>query len=292
MKKIFLGILVSISLSATAQLRLPQPSPAASVSQTIGTTDITVKYSRPSLKGRDVFGGVVVLDKVWRTGANAATQITLSNEIAVNGQKVAAGTYSVFSIPTKGDWTLIFNKDITATEQSYAADKDVFRTTVKAVANPKTESFTIDFSDVTDSSAVMNIYWSDKKVITPIAVETAKMLEAAINKANLDNANIMRTAADYLQGKGKYEQALKLVNSSIGSIETFRNVWTKAQILGKMGIYTEALPLAKKALELGQNDTSGGFANVKGAIEKGIADFTEKMPVAAPVTPIKKKKAM
>ena len=288
MKKLFLALLTGISLSATAQIRLPQPSPGASVSQVIGTTDVSVKYSRPLLRGRDVFGGVVAYDKVWRTGANGTNQITISNDVMVAGKKLAAGTYSIFSIPTTGDWTLIFNKDLTAQEATYSQEKDVLRITVKPTSVAKTEAFTIDFSGLSDSTADMNIYWSDKKIVAPIMVETTKMIETAINKASTDNSSVMRTAAEYLAGKGKLDQALKMVNSSIAGGENFRNVWTKAQILSKLGNYAEALPLAQKALALGGSDQ--GFAGMKSAVEKGIADYTAKLPVAMPVNPLKKKK--
>jgi VCBS repeat-containing protein len=287
MKKLFLALLTGISLSATAQIRLPQPSPGASVSQVIGTTDVSVKYSRPLLRGRDVFGGVVAYDKVWRTGANGTNQITFSNDVMIAGQKLAAGTYGIFSIPTAGDWTLIFNKDINAQEQNYSQEKDALRVTVKPVTVAKTEAFTIDFSGLSDSTADMNITWSDKKIVAPITVETTKMIEAAITKASNDNAGVMRTAADYLSSKGKLDQALKMVNTSIAGAETFRNVWTKAQILSKLGNYAEALPLAQKALALGGTDP--GFAGMKATVEKGIADYSSKIPaVIAPV--LKKKK--
>lgn len=287
MKRLFLALLTALSLSATAQIRLPQPSPGASVSQVIGTTDVSVKYSRPMLRGRNVFGGVVAYDKVWRTGANTPNQFTISNDIMVGGQKLAAGSYSIFSIPTAGDWTLIFNKDLTAQEQTYAQEKDALRITVKPVSIPKTEAFTIDFTDISDSTANMNIYWSDKKMVAPIMVETGKMIDAAINKASADYGVAMRTMADYMAGKGRLDQATKLANSSIAGGETFRNLWSKAQIMSKLGNYAEALPLAQKALALGGTDP--GFANLKPAIEKGIADYTAKMPVVAPSV-LKKKK--
>ena len=288
MKKLFLALLTGISLSATAQIRLPQPSPAASVSQVVGTTDISVKYSRPLLRGRDVYGGVVAYDKVWRTGANGTNQITFSNDVMVAGQKLAAGTYSIFSIPTAGDWTLIFNKDLAAQEYNYSQEKDVLRVTVKSMTVAKTEAFTIDFTGLSDSTADMNITWSDKKVVAPITIETTKMVDAAIAKASNDNAGMMRTAADYLSGKGKLDQALKLVNTSIAGAETFRNLWSKAQILSKLGNFAEALPLAQKALSLGNADPN--FGTMKGTIEKGIADYTAKLPVAMPANPLKKKK--
>jgi Protein of unknown function (DUF2911) len=288
MKQLFLALLTGITLSATAQIRLPQPSPGASVSQVVGTTDISVKYSRPLLRGRDVFGGVVAYDKVWRTGANGTNQITFSNDVMIAGQKLAAGSYSIFSIPTAGDWTLIFNKDLSAQEQNYSQEKDALRVTIKPITVAKTEAFTIDFSGLSDSTADMNITWSDKKIVAPITIETTKLVEASITKASNDNAGVMRTAADYLSGKGKLEQALKLVNTSVIGAENFRNLWSKAQIVGKLGNYAEALALAQKSLAMGGADP--GFAGMKSAVEKGIADYTAKLPVVLPVTPLKKKK--
>ncbi|MDZ7900491.1 MAG: DUF2911 domain-containing protein [Arcicella sp.] len=287
MKKLFLALVMGVSLSATAQIRLPQPSPGASVSQVVGTTDISVKYSRPLLRGRDVFGSVVAYDKVWRTGANGTNQMTISNDIMVGGQKLTAGSYSIFSIPTSGDWTLIFNKDLSAQEYSYAQDKDALRITVKPVSIAKTEAFTIDFTDLSDSTANMNIYWSDKKIVAPIMVETTKMIDAAITKASNDYNTTMRTMADYMSGKGKLDQAAILVNTSVAGGENFRNLWSKAQIMSKLGNYAEALPLAQKALALG--GTNPGFANIKPAIEKAITEYTAKIPVAAPAV-LKKKK--
>ena len=287
MKKLFLALLTGLSFAATAQVRLPQPSPGASVSQVIGITDVSMKYSRPLLRGREVFGSVVAYDKVWRTGANGTNQFTISNDIMVGGQKLAAGSYSIFSIPTAGDWTLIFNKDLTAQEYNYAQDKDALRITVKPVTIAKTEAFTIDFSDLSDSTANMNISWSDKKIVAPIMVETTKMIDAAITKASTDYSATMRTMADYMSGKGKLEQASKLANTSISGGENFRNLWSKAQILSKLGNYAEALPLAQKALALGGTDP--GFAGMKSAVEKGIADYTAKIPVAVPAV-LKKKK--
>ena len=111
MKKLILSLLTIGCISAQAQLRTPSPSPGASLTQTIGTTDITIKYSRPSAKGREIFGKLLAFDKVWRTGANSATQFTTSSDIMVEGQKLNAGTYSIFSIPQKGSFQVIFNKD-------------------------------------------------------------------------------------------------------------------------------------------------------------------------------------
>ena len=95
---------------ALAQLDLPRPSPKATVSQTVGLTDITITYCRPGVKGRVIWGGLVPYDQVWRTGANEATTITFSDEVTIEGTKLPAGTYGLFTIPGKDEWTVIFNK--------------------------------------------------------------------------------------------------------------------------------------------------------------------------------------
>src|SRR6187431_3228823 len=96
--------------SSAADLKLPRTSQKAQVMQTVGLTDVTITYSRPGVKGRTIWGDLVPYDKVWRTGANEATAITFSTDVKVNGQPLAAGTYSLHTIPTKNDWTVIFNK--------------------------------------------------------------------------------------------------------------------------------------------------------------------------------------
>ena len=96
------------AIGACADLVLPAPSPGASVKQTIGLTDLTVSYSRPGVKNRVIWGGLVPYDKPWRTGANAATTLTTTGEISVGGQKLAAGTWSLFTIPGRNEWTFCF----------------------------------------------------------------------------------------------------------------------------------------------------------------------------------------
>ncbi|MDM7914857.1 MAG: DUF2911 domain-containing protein [Candidatus Eisenbacteria bacterium] len=95
--------------SFAAELKLPRPSPKAQVMQTVGLTDVTITYSRPGVKGRVIWGELVPYDKVWRTGANEATTIAFSSDVKVDGHPLKAGTYSLHTIPTKGDWTVIFN---------------------------------------------------------------------------------------------------------------------------------------------------------------------------------------
>lgn len=289
MKKLFLPALLALGFVANAQIKLPQPSQSATVSQTVGTADLSVKYARPSAKGREIFGKLLPYDKLWRTGANAATQFTTSSDIMVEGKKLAAGTYSLFSIPGASQFEVIFNKETNASEQNYSKEKDALRVTVPTQAIEMQQTMDIDFQNLTDSTATLEIAWEKTLVPVKIAVDINSAVDASIAKAQSDASGTMMQAANYLLGKGtKLDQALKLADLSVGSKETFRNVWTKAQILNKLGRYAEALPLAQKALSLGQSDNSGAFGFFKDGIEKGIADITSKIP--APVEVLKKKK--
>lgn len=292
MKKVsitLVGCLFTIS-SLIAQVRTPSPSPGAQVKQTVGITDFTVIYSRPGMKGREIFGKLLAYDKIWRTGANAATSIELSTDAMIAGQKLAAGKYSIVSLPNANEWTLIFNKDLGVTEDSYSQDKDALRVKLKTMQCPLTQSFTIDFSDVTDSTANLNFSWERTKFSAKVEVATSVLTESSIDKAAEANAAQMNAGAGYLLGKGKnLDKALAMVNSAIGLKETYRNLWTKAQILAKLGNFAEALPLAKKALDLGPSSNDGAFSFFKDAITKGVEEYTSKIPV--PVTlPVKKKK--
>jgi hypothetical protein len=289
MKKLLLSAFAFISITASAQLRTPSPSPAASITQVVGTTDINVKYSRPSMRGREIFGKLVAFDKVWRTGANGATQFTTSTDIMVEGQKLVAGTYSIFSIPMMGHSTVIFNKDAGASEANYSKEKDAVRVHVSTVTIPSKQTMGISIDDITDSTANLNIAWETTLIPVKLEVDAAGAVAAGIEKLTNDNASNMSNAANYLLGKGKnLDQALKLADLAIGSKETFRNVWVKAQLLNKLGRFAEALPFAQKALSLGSADTSGSFSFIKDAVEKGISEITSKIPAVPAV--LKKKK--
>lgn len=290
MKKLLLSTLILFTIAANAQLRTPSPSPSASLTQTVGTADITVKYSRPSAKGREIFGKLLPFDKLWRTGANGATQFTSSSDIMVEGKKLGAGTYSIFSIPMSGHFEVIFNKDAGASEASYTKEKDALRVHVMTQPIPMKQTFGIDIEDITDSTATMNIAWEKTLIPVKLEVDVNTAVSASIENMTNDNANNTMNAANYLLGKGKnLDQALKLADLSVASKETFRNVWVKAQILNKLGKFTEALPLAQKALSLGGSDTSGSFQFFKDSIEKGISEITSKIPVVPPVLKKKKK---
>ena len=296
MRKLILsGVTLSLAAQlATAQIKLPAPSPAATIMQTVGTTDFTVKYARPSLKGRTPFTDAFVpTGKVWRTGANQATAFTTSTDVMVNGKNLPAGTYAVLSMPAMDNWTLIFSKNLTVTEQSYKETDDALRVSLKPeMLAQSVETFTINFGDLTDSTASLNIMLGKVNAKADLMVNTSQYANANVDKAAADkpdDAAVLQAAASYNLSKGRnLDQAMEWINKSVAGKETFRNLYVKSQILAKMGKVSEALPVAKQALALGQSSNDAAFPFFKDGIEKSITDYTAMIP-AMPAVKGKKK---
>src|SRR5262245_16261120 len=170
------------ALPATAQqFTTPAPSPNAKVTQTVGTTELSVSYSRPGVKGRPIWGALVPWNEPWRTGANEATQFTCADEITVEGQKLAAGTYALVTIPTAESWTVVFStqKDMWGST-GYDQKNDAVRVMVKPVAAPHTERMEFTFDDPENESVTLNLRWEKLQVPVKIGVATnAKTLASA-----------------------------------------------------------------------------------------------------------------
>ncbi|GAB3014190.1 DUF2911 domain-containing protein [Spirosoma pulveris] len=268
----------------TAQIKLPSPSPGATVMQTIGTTDLTISYSRPSLRGRQPFTDTFVpAGKVWRTGANGATLFTTSTDLMVNGKTLPAGSYAIMSIPSREAFTLIFNKDKSVTEATYKQDQDVLRVDLQPQENSENvETFTIAFGDLTDNSAKLNFMWANAKASADLRVDVDANAAANVDKAvaeKPDDAAVLQAAASYNVSKGRnLDQALIWIDKSIAKQENFRNLYIKSQILAKQGKYTDALPIAEKALALGQSSNDQVFPFFKEGIEKSVTEYKSKIP--------------
>lgn len=170
-----LAMTAMLATEATAQDRgnnQARPSPNSSVSQTIGTTVVSITYGRPSLRGRDV--NTLINDRangpVWRTGANESTAITFSDDVVVGDQAVPAGTYSLYTIPGDGSWTIIINKKMSWGTQ-YDEAQDVGRTTAATFEFPMpAESFTMYFDTLSNEKAHLNLIWGTIGVAIPITV--------------------------------------------------------------------------------------------------------------------------
>jgi hypothetical protein len=267
-------IIMGLSGSLFAQV-IPQPSPGANISQTVGITKINVEYSRPGVKGRKVFGELVKFGKVWRTGANAATKISISNDITLNGMPLKAGKYAIMSIPEAQSWTLIFSKELNINEENYTEDYDVLRVVSKVVPAEQTESFSIDFSDISEDKARMNFSWEKTRVSVDIAVNNRSALALEVESRNDEAAAVFQQGAEYLVNKDiDLSYALELIDKSILLKETFRNNWVKSRILEKTGKKDEALKLLIKAKDMGDLDPVYQF--YKEIIEASIQKLSPK----------------
>jgi hypothetical protein len=149
----------------------PKASPNAAVSQTIGTTEVSLTYGRPSVNEREIFGGLVPYDEVWRTGANESTAITFSDDVMIEGEMVEAGTYSLYTLPGEDEWTIIFNDKLSWGTQ-YDMSQDVLRVQTEPQESYFIEEMMIYFSDLTDTSGEMMIHWADTRV--GVTIETTE----------------------------------------------------------------------------------------------------------------------
>jgi hypothetical protein len=276
-------IAVLMPASALAQFQAPLPSPNATVSQIVGVTKVEIVYSRPHVKGptrkedRVIWGGVVPYDQVWRTGANAVTKISFDGDVAVEGQKLPAGSYGLFTIPGKAEWTVIFNKQSTGSPADYKAENDVLRVKVKPETAEMTDQFTIGFPQVTSNSAVLALRWEKVAVPLNLTVDTnadfLSRAKEAVAAAKADDWQTPLTAARYLYAnKYALPDAASFLDKSVAIKPTFANLSTKAGVLGDEGKRTEAVAAAQKALALKDADPKPSPEAIA-ALEKKIASW-------------------
>ena len=261
---------------ARADLELPRPSPLARVSLTLGLTDVTVEYSSPAAKGRKIFGALVPFDKIWRTGANMATKITFSKDVIVGDKPVAAGSYSLYTIPGAASWTVIVNKVAVQLGTTYKQPEDVARFEVKPKIAPMRERFTCLFSDYTEGAASLDLEWDKLRVSIPIKAKTDEQVMANIKAMNDGAWRPYVNAARYLlDNKRDANQALELVEKSLALHEDWLNLWVKAALLAQEGKYKDAYPLAQKAQALGEKLAEGQFF-LAPDVKKALAEWKTK----------------
>lgn len=271
---IVLGALSIVLPAAAVPLDLPAPSPAAEVSQVIGATKVSVKYSSPGKKGRTIWGKLVPYGELWRTGANGATTLQLSNDVMIGNQSVPAGTYSLFTIPGKKQWTVIINKNPKqGGTRQYNKDLDQARFVVKPVKAGPRERLTFVFSDTTDSSSSLDLLWDRLRVSLPITIDTAALVTTSIKGyANSASRSLARAAMYYADNKD-LTQARTLIDASISIEGSWFNLWIKADLLAKQGNYKAAYPLAEQAYELGEK---AEYFFWKDKVKKALTDWKAK----------------
>mgnify|MGYP005815849589 CR=1 FL=1 len=257
MKKLLLILFVfAVSMNVNAQIETPAPSPFAKMEQKVGLTDVTLEYSRPNMRGRTIFGDLVPYDKVWRTGANARTKITFSDDVAVNGQTLKAGTYAIFTKPGKQSWEVYFYTDYNGggTPQEWDDSKVAAKVTAEVYPMPmQIETFTMTFDDLTSSSATIGILWSDVYVGVKFDVPTDKAVSASIDKVmkGPSAGDYYAAAVYYLQEGKDINQAKTWIDKAIamaGDKAPFWQLRQQSLIYAKAGDKKGAIAAAKKSL--------------------------------------------
>jgi hypothetical protein len=257
---LFTALVILVALPAAAQVALPRASPHATVSQTIGTTDVTIEYHRPGVKGRPIWGGLVPYDQPWRMGANEATTITFSKPVKVEGTEVPAGTYSFFAIPTRGAWTLVLNNDPKQWgAYGYDQSKDQLRVQVTPVKAPHTEWMRFSIDPTSASSALVKLDWETLSVPMRLDVDlTAGVwseVDAALAKLRASEAQTLAAAANWsLESGQRLDEGLAWADRSIAMQEGVFNLWTRARILQKLGRSREAVPVMEKAVAMARSE--------------------------------------
>lgn len=251
---IFSVILLSILITSQVfaqQFRTPRPSPNATVTQTVGVTDVTIDYSSPAAKERKIWGELVPYDKIWRTGANEVTSITFSDAVKINGNALTAGTYGIHTIPREKEWDVIFSGDTKVNDPSnFEEKKEVLRIKVKPVENPFTERMTFVFSDMTDNSTIVNLIWEKIKISFKVEVETQDLtLEKA--RKMIDWSTPFQAAQYCLNNNINLEEALKWIEASTLVNENYWNLRIKARLFEKVGRKKEAIAIMEQAIGLG-----------------------------------------
>ncbi len=275
-----LALIFAVTTTTNAQIRTPAPSPGAKLTQTIGLTEVTVEYSRPSLKGRTAFGdtGVVPYGSTWRTGANSATKITFSDDVKVGGQSLAKGSYAILSLPGETDWVVMFHVYDKTDWSSYDGKAPAAKVAVKAQkTGHSVETLTFDINNLRSTGGSLDFYWGSTMLSLPIEVEVDKTVMADIERVMAGpSANDYAAAAGYYHDSGKdLKKALEYIRkANTGDEPRFWQVRREALILGDLGMYAEAVAAAEKSSMLAEKAGNAEYVKMNQA---SIAEWKPKV---------------
>jgi hypothetical protein len=274
-----LALLIACRVSAQ-EFTPPRPSPGAKVVQTVGTTELSVSYSRPGVKGRAIWGGLVPWGKAWRTGANEITQFQCADDVWVEGQKLPAGTYALVTTPNADAVSFAFStqKDM-AGLTGYDPKTNVLTVTVKPVAAPFTERMLFTFDDPGTDSVTLTLRWDKLAIPMGIKVDTnGKMLASARAAVTAAEANTWRTpyrAASWAFDAGvTTDETAKWANAAAKLKPNFQTTGLLAKIAAKKGDKKTATTLMQQSIAFGKADTTVAKEQVD-ANEKLLAEWTK-----------------
>ena len=278
--KIFTFLLAIMAISIQAQIKTPAPSPSAEYEQVIGLTEVEVEYSRPSMRGRTIFGDLVPYGKIWRTGANARTKISFSTDVTINEKELKEGTYALFTIPNATSWDIIFYTDYAG--GGAPAELDETKVALKVSAKPSTmdskmETFTIGFGELADQvSGMMYIMWEKTKVGIKIGVPTDEIAMKTIEStmAGPSNGDYYTAAVYYLNSGKDINQAKEWIDKAISGNDNppFWQLRQQSLIYAASGDKKGAIDSAKKSLAASKEAGNADYVKMN---EDSIAEWSK-----------------
>jgi len=277
-KTTFIAALFLLLAGTTNAQLAPRLSPEAKVEQKVGLTDISVKYSRPGKRDRVIFGDVVPFGEIWRTGANENTVISFSDPVVFGKDTLKAGTYALYTKPTKESWDVIFYSDFSnwGTPEEWSEAKVALRVSAKPTTlKEAVETFTISVDGIQSAGASLTLTWDKTQVVVPFAVPTDAKVMANIKKTMAGpTANDYFGAAQYYyDNKRETKQALAWVETAISMRpEAYWMVRLKALLLAETGDKKAAIETAKKALELATKEDNQDYVKM---LNKSIEEWSK-----------------
>lgn len=262
----FLGLGMVLITNLQAQtLKTPAPSPLQTVKQNFGLGEVSIEYSRPSAKGRVIFGDVVAFGSIWRTGANGATKITIAEDTKVEGTALPAGTYAVYTLPNKEVWDIMFYKDLNlgGNVGDYKKEDEVLRVSVKPTTSTQfIETFTINFADMTATSCNLELLWEKTRVAIKLTTEidskVMKNIETAMAPA--DKRPYFSAASYYYDNNKDMKQALEWADKA--AEQNPKAYWVlhlKAKIQLKLKDTKGAIETAEKSKAIALEDKDDAY---------------------------------
>lgn len=280
MKKLTLFLCSALfAFTVSAQIQTPAPSPSAKLEQNVGLTDITIEYSRPSMRGRKIFGDLVPFGQVWRTGANARTKITFSDDIKFGGKDVKAGTYAIFTKPQADKWEVILYTEYAGggTPQEWDASKVAASATAEVFPIPfDIQSFGIDINSITNNGASLEFFWEKTYVAVPFEVPTATKALASIESTmNGPTTNQYFQAASYYFQEGKdINKAKEWIDKAVAANgDAFWMSRQQSLIHAKAGDKKGAIKAAKASLAAAEKANNADYVKMN---KESLAEWGAK----------------
>ena len=278
LKFLFAGLFLVFVTSAEAQIKTPAASPGAKLESTVGLTTVSLDYSRPSKKGRKIFGDLVPFDALWRTGANMNSIITFSDDVMIGGADVKKGAYAVFTKPGKATWEVYFYKDTNngGTPATWDDAKVAAKTTVTPKIGGNVETFTMNIANVTNESFELEIMWDNTTVAVGISVPTDKKVSASITQvmAGASMGDYYSAAVYYRDAKKDLNQALTWINKSVEmGNDKFWVLRQKSLIEADLGNFKAAIATANQSLEKAQEAKNNDYIKMN---NESIAAWSKK----------------